>query len=177
MKPTTVFGNAKIWNETDECMRVQASYGYKMIVGEKMHEFSMDSIESMFEIPIDSEFTLDIPGEEVLHKFRGLQYLGGVDREDIEIKIKKLLDRCYGAVVVEILQSEFNVIRSGKIIIKGCRNVGDIIGKNNMDRIGSNASGNILYWRLERSVVGKESVLAARAHRKEFMDAYERIMK
>ena len=159
-------------------MRVWAHNPYKLIKksGEVL-EWTYAEL-TWHPIPINDTFKLDIPGESMLHEFRGMQYLGPVERDDgIEEKIKELLVKFHGAIVVLHDCNLIDVLHNGKLITCGCGAVMDVIGKDNLEYSARSGHSRTEYYSISSSVVSLQSIRTAKANKEEFMKEYERMIK
>ena len=177
MKPELHFGDAKIELNGDS-VRVWAHNPYKLIKKDwEVIEWFSGPL-SWVRVPVNDTFKLDIPSESMLHEFRGMQYLGPVERDDgIEEKIKELLVKFQGAIVITHGCSSVDVINENKVIISGCGSLVDIMGTHNLHNIGPSLDCGANYWRIRGTSVSLESIRTAKANKEEFLKNYERMMK
>jgi len=114
----------------------------------------------------------------MLHEFRGMQYLGEVERDDgIEAKIKELLVKFQGAIVVVHGCNAVDILHNGKLVAAGCGALLDVIGNDNVNLIGRCPSVRVSYYSIARDVVSLESIRTAKVNKNEFMNNYERMME
>ena len=177
MKPELHFGDAKIVSD-NHYVQVWAHHPYKLIKKDGAVTEWKHTELTWVHIPAQDTFKLDIPGESVLHEFRGMQYLGPVERDDeLEKKIKELLVKFQGALVVAHDCNTIDVLHNGKLIAAGCGTIMDVIGKDNLNVIGRCPSNHVSYFSIARSVVSLESIRAAKVNKNEFMNNYERMVQ
>jgi len=178
MKPELHFGDAKIEHQGNN-VHVWAHHPYKLIRKDgKVIEWDVPGPLTWVHVPVNDTFKLDIPGESMLHEFRGMQYLGPVERDDgIEEKIKELLVKFQGALMVVHNCNTVDILHSGKLVIHGCGTVLDIIGRENINVIFHFSSTLVSYYSLAGSVVSLESIRTAKANKEEFLKEYERMVQ
>ena len=177
MKPELHFGDARIV-DSGSSVKVWAKAPYAMIKDSGGGAYSYEDVESFFEVSKDKTFKIDIPGESVLHEFRGMQYLGPVERDDgIEKKIKELLFKFQGAIVVVHDCNTVDILHDGKLIAAGCGALVGVIGMRNLEFSSRSDPSRTAYYCVERSVVSLESIRTAKANKEEFLKNYERMMK
>lgn len=158
-------------------MTIHLPNDWKLISDEGAKLILAGPADCCFEIPYNSYFKLDISGEPTLHVFRGMQYLGPMERDDwIKEKIKELLVKFQGAIVVTLGVNCVDIIKD-VVVVSGCGSIVDIIGPHNLHDIGCSRDGGAKYWRIRGDSVSLTSVRAAKVNKEEFTNNYERMMQ
>ena len=177
MKPILTFGDAR-FERSGDVLTIHLPNDWKLTASESIYIVLIGPTSSCFEVPYNSCFKLDIPGESKLHEFRGMQYLGPVERDDeFEKKIKELLVKFQGAIVVAHGCNTVDVLHNARFVAAGCGTLMDIIGKENLKLIGHCPSTKVVYYSINGSVVSLESIRTAKVNKNEFMNNYERMVQ